>query len=94
MHRMAFGFLTILTIILLLVSCSSSDSPITAFDEPEKAVSSGGSNSHGLWGLWQFVADPETQTLEYFQLRVTEKPADRGYGGAHLSIVKASSLHA
>lgn len=72
MHRMAFGLLTILSIILLLVSCSSSDSPTTAFDDPEKAVSYGGSNSHGLWGLWQFVADPEAQTLEYYQLRVPE----------------------
>ncbi len=72
MHRMAFGLLTILSLILLLVSCSSSNSPITAFDEPEKAVSYGGSNSHGLWGFWQFVADPEAQTLEYYQLRISE----------------------
>ena len=72
MHRMAFGLLTILSIILLLVSCSSSDSPTTAFDDPKEAVSYGGSTSHDLWGLWEFVADPEAQTLEYYQLRVPD----------------------
>lgn len=77
MRRMVISLLAIFTSLLLLVSCSSSDSQITGPDDPGK-VALNGNTSHNLWGLWEFVIDPEAQTLEYFELRVP---------GLHLNIL-------
>ncbi len=71
MHRMVFSLLATFTIIFLLVSCSSSDSAVTVPDNPVQTAVNGNS-SHKLMGLWEFVVDPEAQTLEYYQLRVPE----------------------
>ena len=37
-------------------------------DEPAKAIESA-SESHFCWGLWQFIADPVSETLDVIQLR-------------------------
>ena len=70
MRRMVISLLAIFTSLLLLVSCSSSDSLITDPGDPGK-VALDGNTSHNLWGFWEFVIDPEAQTLEYFELRVS-----------------------
>jgi hypothetical protein len=57
--------------LLLLVSCSSSESSATLPDVPNKNVSKE-NTGHQLLGLWEFVADPEAGTLEYHALRSQE----------------------
>ncbi len=71
MRRTVFCLLSISLFLLLLVSCSSTSTNVTVGDLPVRESASG-NTSHRLMGMWQFMWDPETQDLEYCQLRVSD----------------------
>ncbi len=73
--RLSLRIICIAAIFLLTVGCSSEG--IDSINPSEDTRYSAASH-HGLWGLWQFVADPETQSLEYSELRT---------GGMHVNVV-------
>ncbi len=68
MRKSLFLLMTI-AFIILAAGCSGSGGPI----EPVADVSvAAASDSHQLWGLWQFVADPAAQSLDVVELRTGE----------------------
>lgn len=71
MRRTVLCMLLISLFLLLLVSCSSTSTNIAVGDLPAKE-STGGNTSHRLMGLYQFTWDPETGSLEYCQLRMSD----------------------
>jgi len=74
------GFTTLFAALLvgtLLVSCSTSNSPVITPD-PLPREASDISSSHMLAGLYQFYVDPATQTFEYTQMR---------YSSMHLNVL-------
>ena len=68
MRQIVF-FLMIAALLLVAISCTggSAITPDAGSVTPPAAQVS--SNAHQLWGLWQFVADPEEGTLDIVQLR-------------------------
>lgn len=62
--------LSIAGVLLLTIGCSTGGlDGVNIGDDVQR--STGGADSHALWGLWQFVADPENKTLEYYELRTS-----------------------
>ena len=57
----------VIAVLLFALGCSGS-SPVTQV-VPELSKDVAHQSSHYTWGLWQFVADPEAQTLDVMQLR-------------------------
>ncbi len=66
--RNLFLFALILALGLVFGCSSGSETPVTA-DEP---VAGATASNHNLWGVWQFQADPDAQTLEITPLRASE----------------------
>ena len=46
-----------------IAGCSGGGA-ITAPEGDDMSAASPGGNSHQIWGLWQFVADPANETLD------------------------------
>ena len=65
------AFALIVTATILLLGCTGGNTvPVTPDNEMiAEAEWNGQGDNHILWGLWQFKADPEMQTLEAAQLR-------------------------
>ena len=61
------GIVSLFLITLFFFGCSGVQD-ISSHDV-ENARDTSMGTSHYTWGLWQFVADPEAQTLEVVQLR-------------------------
>jgi hypothetical protein len=68
LRRLSFPLL--LLAMMLAIGCSSGSGNLTVPVEPEKSTAMSG--SHQLWGLWQFTADIEAQTLDAVQLRMAD----------------------
>jgi hypothetical protein len=66
--------LVCLIILILAVSCSDTGAPL----DPESSALREPATSHFNWGLWQFVADPATESLDVIRLR---------NGNMHLNVV-------
>jgi hypothetical protein len=61
----------ILVIALIAMGCSGgSGSAVTPAPDMQSHRDAG--SSHMLWGLWQFIADPDAGTLDIIQLRSPE----------------------
>ena len=56
--------------LMAMFGCSGSSEVVVPEDNPPALAQS--TDSHQLWGMWQFVADPEAQTLDVVQLRGME----------------------
>ena len=69
MRNRLIVFIVFSAALLLVFGCSSSmdTSPVLPVEKSVDAL-----NSHGCWGVWQFIADPEAQTLEMVSLRGSE----------------------
>jgi len=70
-YQMRYTLLTLIMAVLLAAGCSGNGlnqtvTPDLTVDQPRAA------SSHQLWGLWQFVGDPEASTLEVIPLRSGE----------------------
>ncbi len=57
-------------LIISFAGCSSGRDAIVA--EPADAAAASIANSHQLWGMWQFIADPLSETLDVVQLRTSD----------------------
>lgn len=57
-------------ILLSIIGCSSGGNNAVTPSEPTRPTAA--NSSHELWGLWQFAADPEAETLDVVQLRTSE----------------------
>ncbi len=61
--------LLLFAIIISIIGCSGSQNdPVTNTPLTDRA-SFDASTSHQTWGLWQFIADPDNETLDIVQLR-------------------------
>ncbi len=64
-------FLPIILILAFALGCSSGgDTPLIPSDN--QARDSATASSHQLWGMWQFIADPDAGTLDFVPLRQTD----------------------
>jgi hypothetical protein len=52
-----------------LISCSSHSSPVAPSGRDNTATNA--ADSHQLWGMWRFAADPERGTLDIVPLRIS-----------------------
>lgn len=68
MHRI-FPYVLMIILVIAMFGCSGSSEPISPANEIKPAQIT---NSHQLWGMWQFVADPVRGTLEIIPLRQAE----------------------
>ena len=66
-----FALLLCVIVVCALIGCSSAGKNVTA---PEQAVerATQSDNSHVLWGIYQFTADPVAKTLEITPIRSAE----------------------
>jgi hypothetical protein len=60
------GLCLIIALLICMAGCSTQNSNPVAPSEPIKST---GISNHYTWGLWQFSADPDAQTLEITPLR-------------------------
>ncbi len=73
MHRtLLYSCLSIL-FLAFVVSCTGGGNVVSPVTEPDMILgtssNTGQNQTHLLWGLWQFIADPEAGTLDIVQLR-------------------------
>ena len=67
----AIAIIVALTLLSICIGCSNGTP--SSLTTPVEAMHSAGSiQSHQLWGLWQFVADPGAATLDAIPLRSSE----------------------
>ena len=71
--RQIFIFLMIVALLLVMISCTGGGNAVSPVTEPEMisgtSSHTGQNQTHSLWGLWQFIANPEAGRLDIFQLR-------------------------
>lgn len=71
--RQVIFLLIIATMMTVVISCSGGGNEGSLATEPAirpGTTGQGGQNqSHFIWGLWQFIADPDKETLDVIQLR-------------------------
>ena len=62
-----FFSLVIAVLLLVVISCSGGSNVVTPVTEPEMTLGTSRheeqNQTHSLWGMWQFIADPEAGTL-------------------------------
>ena len=64
-------YIIILTaLIITLAGCSNGGD--TIIPKPVDMSAASTANSHHLWGMWQFIADPLNETLDVVQLRTSD----------------------
>lgn len=68
--RSISGFVAAFLVVSAMVSCSSDSSPLEqGLSEPPGSLLHPGSTAHNLFGLFTFICDPESATLEIIPLR-------------------------
>ena len=62
--------LILVALIIIYTGCSGTGDAVVP--DPVLKATVAGINSHQLWGLWQFTADPVNETLDAVQLRTSD----------------------
>ncbi len=72
MRQILFSLL-IAVLLTAAISCSGGGNGVNVLTEPGNLPETSGqaaqNQSHNFWGLWQFIANPEKETLDIVQLR-------------------------